>query len=249
MQKPQATEQWVLITGGGKRVGADIARYFAEQGFNIFLHYHSSVDAAQALEKEIEEKYDVQVELVTGNLAKEEEVKAIFATHSPDVVINNAGVFKEDDFDGNIDANVRALYHMNREAIARMRADGKRGVIFIVGDAFIQSGGVYSEHLDSYTMSKSWIPEVVSGLATAYGKEGLRILGILNGPIEPPPGAPVEAVTAIRAEINLPESELNPWIGGTKVGEAMYHLLQATAINGECIRVDGGRRWQTHKEH
>lgn len=241
--------QTILITGAGKRVGADIARYFAEQGFNVIVHYNSSRDAALALKQEIEQEYGVSVELVTGDLSKEEDVGAIFSAHSPDVVVNNAGRFEEDNFDGNIDANTRAIYHMNRDAIARMLIDGKRGAIFVVGDAFIRGGGVYSEHLDAYTMSKGWIPDVVSQLGATYGKRGIRVLGILNGPIDPPPGASPEAIASIGAEINLPPEDLTPWIGGKKVGEAIYHLLHATAINGECIRVDGGRRWQTAREH
>ncbi len=239
----------VLITGAGKRVGADIARYFAEHGFDILLHYHSSREAALELKDEIESSGNTAVTLVTGDLSKENDVAAIFSEHSPDVVINNAGRFETDDLNANIDANVRAVYLVNRMAIDRMRKDAKRGTIFVVGDAFIESGGVYSEHLDGYTMSKGWIPHLVSQLAAAYGKHGIRVLGILNGPIEPPPSASEEAIAAIQKEINLPESELDPWIGGTKVGEAMYHLFLAKAINGECIRVDGGRRWQTAKEH
>ncbi len=242
-------EKWILVTGAGKRVGADIARYFAKQGWNTIIHYRRSKDEALELEAEIKEKYGVQVMLVSGELSNEADVKTIFAQYSPDVVVNNAGKFEEDSFDGNIDANMRALYHMNREAIARILADKKRGTIFVIGDAFIESGGVYSEHLDGYTMSKGWIPGVVSELAAAYGKRGVRVLGVLNGPIDPPPGASETAVASIRAEVNLPEEDLNPWIGGEKVGEAIFHLLHATAINGECIRVDGGRRWTTAREH
>ncbi len=242
-------KQLVLVTGGGKRVGADIVRYFASRGFDILLHYHSSKEEALKLQEEVQEKYGVSVQLATGDLSQEEDVQKIFSVHSPDVVINNAARFAENDFDANMDANARAVSFVSQKAIARMRADKKKGVIFLVGDAFLASGGVYSEHLVAYTMSKVWVPHVVSELAAKYGKEGIRVLGILNGPIEPPPGAPEIAVKKIQSEINLPDTELSPWIGGWKVGEAIHALFQATAINGESVRVDGGRRWQTEREH
>lgn len=246
---PSYTGKWLLITGGAKRVGADIVRYMAARDLNIFLHYRKSRDAAEGLKKEVEEAYGVRVELVTGDLSKEEDVEKLFDAISPDIVINNAGAFEIDDFAKNIDANAKAVYLVTSKAVDRMLRDKKGGVVFLVGDAFIESGGVYPANVVGYTMSKAYIPYVVRQLAAAHGKAGLRFLGILNGPIEPPKDAPVETVSAIRAEINLPERELNPWIGGAKVGEAIYGLLLATAINGESVRVDGGRVSQGRPEH
>lgn len=246
---PSYAGQWVLITGAGKRVGADIARYMTARGLNIFLHYHTSRDAAEKLKVELEEESEVQVKLVTGDLSKEEEVIKLFKDISPDIVIGNAGTFKPNAFDANIDTNAKAIELITSKAIERMLGDKKRGVIFLVGDAFIESGGVYPANLVGYTMSKAYIPYVVRQLAAAYGKKGLRVLGILNGPIEPPPGASAETINAIRAEINLPEDELEPWIGGWRVGEAIFGLLIATGVNGESVCVDGARAPAAPSEH
>ena len=243
------TETWVLITGAGKRVGADIARYFASQGFNLIIHYHSSQDEAEALKNEIVEKYAVKVALVAGDLSKEADVKAIFTKHSPDIVINNAARFAEDNYHANIDANTTATFLVSQQAIERMLADKKRGTIFLVGDAFIANGGVYSRKLSAYTMSKSAIPELVSALAANYGKSGIRVIGILNGPIEPPPTASAEVIASVKAEINLPDEDLHPWIGGRAVGEAIFLLFSIHALNGESVRIDGGRRWLAPREH
>ncbi len=239
----------VLITGAGKRVGADIARYMAARGMDICLHYRSSLEAAEGLKKEIEETYRVRVELVKGDLSREADVTGLFNLISPDVVILNAGAFIPDDFNANMKANAEAVHHVVKKGIARMLSDKRKGTFFLVGDAFLESGGVYPENLIAYTMSKAHIPYTVRQLASAHGRDGLRFIGILNGPIEPPPGASPEAIAAIKAEINLPEEELDPWIGGVKVGEAIYGLLLATAINGESVRVDGGRVPVVAREH
>lgn len=232
--------KWILVTGGSERVGAGVSEYFAARGFNIIAHARTDRPALHAFKKRIEQEYWVQVELVLGELTNEADVKAIFAKHSPDVVVNNAAVFKKDDTEANIAANKQAPLLVAQEAIARMRADKKGGVIFFVGDAFLAKGGVYSEDLAGYTLSKAWIPEEVTKLAP-LNKEGIRVLAILNGPIEPPPTASPEAVAVIAKEINMPDKELNPWIGGFKVGEAIYGLIIAEAISGSCILVDGGR--------
>jgi NAD(P)-dependent dehydrogenase (short-subunit alcohol dehydrogenase family) len=233
--------KWVLVTGGSERVGAGVSEYFAARGFNIIAHARTDRPALHTFKARIEQEYGVQVELVVGELTSEEDVKAIFAKHSPDVVVNNAAVFKKDDTEANIAANKQAPLLVTQEAIARMRADKKSGVVFFVGDAFLARGGVYSKDLAGYTLSKVWIPEEVKKLAP-LNKEGIRVLAILNGPIEPPPTASPEAVAAIRKEINMPDEELKPWIGGWKVGEAIYGLLIAEAISGTCVLVDGGRQ-------
>ena len=49
MSSTSLTEQIVLITGGGKNLGAALARRFAEQGVaGLALHYHSAASRAEA---------------------------------------------------------------------------------------------------------------------------------------------------------------------------------------------------------
>lgn len=154
--------------------------------------------------------------------------------------MNNAAVFKKGDDAGNIAANKDAPLLVTREAIARMKKDGKGGVIFFVGDAFAEKGGKYPDDFDEYVRSKQWIRAKVDEFAP-LGKEGFRVLAIMNGPIDPPGTAPPATVAEIAAEINMPPEKLNPWIGGRRVGEAIYFALNAEAVAG-VIFVDGNRQ-------
>jgi len=242
--------KWVLITGAGKRVGADIARYMAARDLNILLHYHTSRDAAEKLKKELEEANGVQVKLVTGDLSKEEDVTKLFEENSPDVVINSAGTFKPDDFDINIESNTKAGFLVATKAAERMVTDKKKGVVFLFGDAGMERVA-YPINLLGYTMSKAYIRYAVEALAAAYGKTGVRFIGILPGHILPPPTASAETIAAGRAGINMPDDELDDggWIGGWKVGEAVYGLTTATAITGETVRVHGGYVSVAPSEH
>ena len=43
----------VLITGGARRIGAGMARYFAARGYDIGLHYNNSVSEARQLQAEL----------------------------------------------------------------------------------------------------------------------------------------------------------------------------------------------------
>ena len=39
------------ITGSARRIGAHIAKYLHQNGYDIIIHHHTSHDEAQALEK------------------------------------------------------------------------------------------------------------------------------------------------------------------------------------------------------
>ena len=43
----------VLITGGSKRIGANIARYFHKMGFKVILHFNSSMKEAENLKNDL----------------------------------------------------------------------------------------------------------------------------------------------------------------------------------------------------
>ena len=47
------TGKVVLITGGGRRVGAAISRHLHAAGADLVIHYHHSASEAQALAAEL----------------------------------------------------------------------------------------------------------------------------------------------------------------------------------------------------
>ena len=262
---------WFLVTGSGRegRVGANIACHMAGLGANVYLHYRSDLSEAERVNKDVlkaGKKHGVKVKLVSGDLSKESDVSLLFGDISPDVVIHNAAVFEPVSmpknpilferlnaeakaFDRNLSANAKAVVLVTEAALHRMRGDGKTGTIVFVGDAFIHGGGVYPRGLVAYTISKAHISAIVRQYAVLEGKAGFRFFAILNGPIEPPPTASAEAIGKIRDEINLPKVNLKPWIGGDAVAKAISLILQAGAVNGACITVDGGRAWRVTEEH
>lgn len=261
---------WTLVTGAGRegRIGAKIAERFAGRGSNIYLHYRSNPEEAERVKQNVQRagSKKTRVELVSGELSNLKDVAALFENISPDIVILNAAIFKPSDthedgsllthlerhenaFESNVRANAKAALLVTEAALFKAQKEKKKTIVVFVGDAFIDKGGVYPENLEAYTVSKAYIPSLVRQYAQNYGKKGFRFLAILNGPIEPPPTAPKESVEKMREEIALPDTDLDPWIGGEKVAEAIDYLLQSKAVNGAAVAVDGGRSWTTHKEH
>ncbi len=258
--------KWALVTGAGRvgRVGADIADNLARNGANIFLHYRSKPEEAKQVAGTIRE-YGTQVELVQADLTDYRRVAEIFTGIDPDIVVNNAAIFRRSDASldstmadyleqraavlrENWEANALSPLLVTDAAVHRMH-NRKEGVIVFVGDAFINRGGAYPTGLTGYAVSKSYIPDILRDYAASYGKQGLRFVGVLNGPIEPMTETPQEAIDHMRKEINLPESRLTPWVGGKAVAQAVEHMIRMDGVNGEYITVDGGRVWTTIKEH
>jgi NAD(P)-dependent dehydrogenase (short-subunit alcohol dehydrogenase family) len=148
----------------------------------------------------------------------------------------------------NLEGNMRTALLVTEAAVYMWKKHAERGTVIFEGDAFIERSGSYPRNLAAYTASKAYIPSVVHQLAEQHGREGIRFLGVLNGTIEPPKSASAETIAHMRGEIPLPEAELNPWIGATRVAEAIDHLIAMKAVNGTTLTVDGGRTWTTKEE-
>lgn len=92
-----------LITGSAKRLGKEIAKAVAGNGFDIILHYNSS--PRTSVDKLINEfkKQGIVVYPVKADLSKVSEIKKLFAKIKSkfgrlDLLINNSAIFRKVDF-------------------------------------------------------------------------------------------------------------------------------------------------------
>lgn len=88
---------WTLVTGGAKRLGAEICTVLAEEKHNILVHYLSSAHEAKEVVKACREM-GVEAELIKGDFSTKEKTEAFIKevlTHHPDIenLINNVGNF------------------------------------------------------------------------------------------------------------------------------------------------------------
>ena len=87
----------VLITGAAKGIGAEVAKEFAKNGYQLILHYFTSVDKVVKLKKELEIKYNTEVFLVKADLSIELEINNMIKEicnkfDRIDVLVNNAAL-------------------------------------------------------------------------------------------------------------------------------------------------------------
>ena len=91
-------EKVVLITGGAKRIGACIARYFHARGFYVILHFNSSSREAEQLKSDLLSIRKNSCRTIQANFSDESSINALLkeildSTERLDVLINNASGF------------------------------------------------------------------------------------------------------------------------------------------------------------
>jgi len=153
----------------------------------------------------------------------------------PDLVVNNAGVFRrvpfeqltEQDLDEALDVNLKAAVMVAQAAAPHLRA--RRGSIVNVASL----GGLrpWASYLP-YCASKAALVMATQCLARALAPE-IRVNAVAPGVLEPP-GAP----DVVRERI--PQKRFGSL---DETVEAVWYLAtKATYTTGEVLTVDGGRR-------
>lgn len=184
-----------VIAGGGKNLGALIARQFADAGIRgLALHYNSDASRADA-EKTAAELAARNVDAmlfqgdlsVVGNNAKLfDEAKARFG--QVDVAINTVGVVikkpildvTEADYDKSFDANAKAAFFFLQHA-GRTLADG--GSIVTLVSSLLAA---YTPFYGIYPGSKSAVEHFTRAASKEFGDRGISVNAIGPGPMDTP---------------------------------------------------------------
>ena len=237
----------VLITGASRGIGKGIATVFAQHGANVVFTYSSSVDAANALETELQ-ALGVQAKGYRSNAADFEQAKAliekVLADFSTiDVLINNAGITKdnllmrisEEDFDKVIEVNLKSVFNLTK-AVQRTMLKQRHGSIINMSSVVGVKGNAGQSN---YAASKAGIIGFSKSIALELGSRNIRCNVIAPGFIETEMTAKLseEVVAGWRAGIPLKR-------GGTPndVANACVFLASdlSSYITGQVINVDGG---------
>ena len=136
----------VLITGGTRGLGKDIAKIFAENGYEIYLNYFNNDDEALKTKKEILDEYQVEVKLLKGDISKEEVINS-FKINNLDVLVCNAGIDNVCDIEDKtyesfkrvIEVNLLSNFLLTQKFGLEMESNGHGTIIYINSDNVIDS--------------------------------------------------------------------------------------------------------------
>lgn len=236
-----------IITGASRGIGRGIAKVFAEHGADVAFTYSSSVDAANALEKELKEA-GVNAKGYQSNAASFDEAQKLAEDviddfGGIDVLVNNAGITKdnllmrmgEDDFDKVIEVNLKSVFNMTK-AVQRTMLKQRKGSIINMSSVVGVKGNAGQTN---YAASKAGIIGFSKSVALELGSRNIRSNVIAPGFIETEMTAKLDedVVKGWRAGIPLKR-------GGAPedVANACVFLASdlSAYITGQTLNVDGG---------
>ncbi len=227
----------VLVTGGAKRIGRDIALRLHEEGARLLLHYNTSEAEARRTGDECRAEG-----LLAANLESVPEIVAMFqdidARHGPLYgLVNNAARFTrfhpfdvtEADWDYIHSVNLKATFFCCQQGGLLMRRHGGGRIVNISS-----LGGIrpWAEHTH-YCASKAGVIHMTRALAKAFAPDitvNTVAPGVIPyGPTDDRVDAMIRATPAGRAGT------------GAEIADGVAYFLNASEfITGQCLAVDGG---------
>jgi NAD(P)-dependent dehydrogenase (short-subunit alcohol dehydrogenase family) len=236
----------VLVTGGAQRIGRHIALHLAAQGWRVAVHYRSSSAQAQDTVLAIEQAGGV-AQAFGADLADEAACEALLpavaAAMGPvTAVVNNASLFDFDDVASFSYARMDAHWRANTapaivlaRALHAQLATGTTGVVVNLLDQKLWNPN--PDYL-TYTLSKAALEAATTLLAQALAPR-LRVCGVAPG------------VTLLSGEMSGTEFDASHQMtplqrssSPADIAQAVHYLLQAQAVTGTTLLVDGGQHLQ-----
>ncbi|MEO5694609.1 MAG: SDR family oxidoreductase [Usitatibacter sp.] len=244
----------VIITGGGRGIGAATALLAAQRGYEVCVNFRS--DEASAL-KVVDAIRDAggRAIAVAADVSREADVLRLFDETVKQfgaltALVNNASVLESQcrldemeaaRFERVFATNITGTFLCSREAVRRMSTKhGGRGGVIVNVSSIASRLGSPGEYID-YAASKGAIDTLTIGLAKEVAEEGIRVNavrpGVIYTGIHASGGEPGRVD---RVKVGVPMKR-----GGQpeEVAHAVLWLMsdEASYSTGSFVDVAGGR--------
>ncbi|EYC49747.1 sugar dehydrogenase [Hylemonella gracilis str. Niagara R] len=252
-------KQVLLVTGGGRGIGAATALLAGQRGYAVAVNYAADAASASSVVERIRAGGG-QALAVQADVSEEAQVLAMYARIDQELgpltaLVNNAGVVDSTQrVDEQSLARWQRMFAINvfgtllcsREAVKRMSTKhgdtyggGKGGVIVNLSSVAARLGGA-GQYVD-YAAAKGAVDVFTLGLAREVATEGIRVNAVRPGVID----------TDIHASGGQPDraqrmaSAIPMQRPGTasEIAQAIVWLLshEASYATGAVLDVSGGR--------
>ena len=237
----------VFVTGASRGIGKEVALKFADKGYNVVINYVSSKTNVEELKEEFEKK-GVKALIMQADVTNKEAIeelvkKAIEEFGQIDVLVNNAGITKdnllmrmsEEEFDKVIEINLKGTYIVTK-AVTKYMMKKRKGSIINLSSVVGVAGNAGQ---CNYSASKAGIIGFTKSVAKELASRNIRANAVAPGFIE----TDMTAVLSDEVKENIHNQIPLKRMGTAKeVANLIYFLGsdESAYITGQVINIDGG---------
>jgi NAD(P)-dependent dehydrogenase (short-subunit alcohol dehydrogenase family) len=232
-----------LVTGAAKRLGRAIALDLARHGWNVAIHYNTSEREARVTCEDAHST-GAKAVLVKADLAREEETERIVEEAVGQLgpitaLINSASVFENDQWysadraswDKHMEVNLRSPLVLAQTFSKQLPKDGEGVIVNLLDQRLLKP----TPDFLSYGVSRAGLHWLTVTLAQALAPR-IRVNAVAPGPTlkgvrQSPSHFEQERISTILGRGSEPQDICN----------AVRYLLDARAVTGQTITVDGGQ--------
>lgn len=238
----------VLVTGGTRGIGKEVAMKFAQYGYCLVVNYVSEKTDVESLTQEFKTNGAKDVLLMQADITKQEQMgnlvkQAIETFGTIDVLVNNAGITKdnllmrmsEEEFDRVIEVNLKGTYLVTK-LVSKYMMKQRKGSIINLSSVVGVSGNAGQ---CNYAASKAGIIGFTKSIAKELASRKIRVNAVAPGFIETDMTAVLPENVKEQIHTQIPLKRMGT---AKEVADLIYFLGsdQSSYITGQVIHVDGG---------
>ena len=236
-----------VVTGASRGIGAAIAEKFSELGANVAIIYNGNEEKANEVLERVQNN-GVKAEIYKCNVASMDECKDTVkkiteALGSADVLVNNAGITKdnlllmmsEEEFDDVVNINLKGCFNMIK-ACGRGFIKKKYGKIINISSVSGLSGIAGQAN---YSASKAGLIGLTKTTAKEFASRGIRCNAVAPGFIA---SAMTDALPDDVKKQYFDAIPLSKFGTGEQIADVVAFLASDMSeyVTGQVINVDGG---------
>jgi NAD(P)-dependent dehydrogenase (short-subunit alcohol dehydrogenase family) len=231
-----AEAQTAIVTGAGKRVGAEIARAFVDDGWSVVAHvHHDADDPPPGAIKVVADLMDTGcAETIFGAASGLPPVRLLI-NNAARFACDGFGEFDPGQFDAHIAINVRAPALLTEE-FARQHRDGDALIVNLLDSKLAAPNPDYL----SYTLSKQALAGLTDLAARALASRSIRVNGIAPGLMLRSSGQ-----SAANFEAMHGNNPLRRGVESQDIVHGIRYLVTARCVTGQILVIDSGQRFMS----
>lgn len=232
-----------LVSGGSRGIGRAIVELFARDGMDVVFFYRGNEQAAQEVVASGGKVEAMQVDVTDAAAVAAAVDRIVDARGRIDVLVNNAGIVRDnllgmledEDIRAVLDTNIGGVFNLTR-AVSRHMISKRSGRIINLSSVAGEKGG---RGQSNYAASKGAINAFTKAMAVELASRKITVNCVAPGVIETEMSQQVRdlADDQIKARILMKR-----YGQAQDVAHAVWFLASRFAdyITGEVLHVDGG---------